>query len=134
MSDEVVARGATLQQAFVKAVLALFSRWVDLAHVTPREIREVRAHGDSPEALLAHWIAECSYVHEVEGFVFLQIDLALFDVAPRAGAEPMRLYAFLHGETVDSPNQPTDHAIKRVKAADVAIRADTEGYEIRLAL
>ena len=66
--------------------------------------------------------------------MFLRIELALFDAEPRAGAEPMRLYAFLHGETVDSPSHPTDHAIKRVTAADIAIRADTEGYEIRLPL
>src|SRR5262249_86547 len=134
VSHEIVARGATLREAFVEAVLGLFSRLVDLANVTPRDVREVRAHGDTPEALLAHWIAECCYVHEGEGFGFLDIDLAVVDVEPRAGAEPMRLYAFLRGETVDSPGQSTDHAIKRVTAADIAIRTDAEGYEVRLAL
>ena len=134
MSAEVVARGATLRQAFIESVLGLFSRWVDPAHVTSREVREVRAHGDSLEALLAHWIAECCYLHEVEGFVFLGIDLESFDVEPKAGGEPMRLYAFLHGETLDLPNPPTAHGVRPVTAANIAIRMDREGYEIRLVL
>src|SRR5207253_3966771 len=67
VSGEVVARGGTLPQAFIEAVLGLFALAVDPAAVDPREAREIRAHGASLEALLAHWIGECCYVREMEG-------------------------------------------------------------------
>src|SRR5262249_42381872 len=107
VTEAVVVHGASLAQAFIAAVLGLFARGVDLTNVESRDIREVRAHGDSPETLLAHWIAECCYVHELEGFVFRSIELARFDVEARSGAEPMRLHAFLHGETLDPVRHPT---------------------------
>ena len=132
MSGEVVARGETLRQAFIEAMLGVFSRVVDPAAVEPREVREIRAHGGSPEALLAHWIDECCYVHEVEGFVCRAIDLALFDVEPKTGGEPMRLYAFVHGEQLDPSRHQPGRMIKPVSSADIAIEASGKGYEIRL--
>ncbi len=132
VSGEVIARGATLREAFIEAVLGLFSHVGDPAAVDSREVREVRAHGDSPEALLAHWIAECCYVHEMEGFVFGAIDVALFDVEPKVGGEPMRLYAFLHGEELDRARQQAARAIKPLAPADISIRRDAGGYEIHL--
>ena len=132
MSGPVIARGDTLRQAFVEAVLGLFSGVVDPAVVEAREVREVRAHGDRPEALLAHWIAECCYVHEMEGFVFRAIDLALFDVEPRVGGEPMRLYAYLHGEELDPARHRAGRPVKPVSPAEIEIRHDADGYEIRL--
>ena len=132
MSGEVTARGATLQEAFIEAVLGLFSHLADAAAVDSREIREVRAHGDSPEALLAHWIAECCYVSEMEGFVFGAIDVALFDVEPKVGGEPMRLYAFLHGEELDRARYQPARPIEPLAPADISIRRDVDGYEIRL--
>lgn len=108
MTDEIIVRGASLREAFVETVLALFARAVDPATVDSRETRETRAHGASLEALLAHWIGECAYVHEVEDFICAAIDLAVFDVQPQVGGEPLRLYAFLRGETVD----PTRHRLR----------------------
>jgi len=132
MSGALVGHGATLAQAFVETVRGLFSRGVDPIQVEPREIREVRAHGDSPEALLAHWIAECCYVHELEGFVFHSVELVRFDVETRSGAEPMRLYAFLHGEVLDPVRHLVVDPIKPVPLAQITIRHGVEGYEIRL--
>ncbi len=132
MSGEVVARGGTLRQAFIEAVLGLFSHVVNPAVVEPREVREIRAHGGSPAALLAHWIDECCYVHEVEGFVCRTIDLALFDVEPKTGGEPMRLYAFIHGEQLDPARHQPGRMIRPVSPANITIQPTGEGYEIRL--
>jgi SHS2 domain-containing protein len=132
VSGEVVARGASLQHAFIEAVVGLFSCVVDPAVVEAREVREVRAHGDSPEALLAHWIDECCYLHEVEGFVFRTIDLVVFDVEPRVGGEAMRLHALLHGETVDPVRHRTSAPAISVDPADIETRRNAEGYEIRV--
>ena len=83
--------------AFAQAALAIGAGAFDPEAIEEREVREVRAHGSTPEALFAHWINECLYVHEVEGFAWRRIDFAVFDAESRAGAEPMRLHSFLHG-------------------------------------
>ena len=133
MTTEIVVRGASLGAAFVETVLALFARAVDPATVDSRETRETRAHGVSPEALLAHWIGECAYVYEVEDFICAAIDLAVFDIQPQVGGEPLRLYAFLHGEAVD----PARH---RLRATSMTVPPDritisnlrTDEWNIRL--
>jgi len=134
VSREVVARGATLGQAFTEAVTALLSLAADPTRVEPTEVREVRAHGASPEALLAHWIGECSYVLDVEGFLCHSIDLAVFDVAGKSGAEPLRLHAFLHGEPIDPSRHSPPTTIAPIVAEDISIAPIDGGYEIRLTI
>ena len=132
MSREIVARGRSLGEAFVGTVLNLFSFAVDPATVEPREVRETRAHGGSPEALLAHWIGECVYVHEVEGFVCHTIDLAVFDPDPQVSGEPLRLYAFLRGEEMDPARHRSRGTVALVSPGNITISPIADGYEIRL--
>lgn len=127
-----MARGGTLRQAFIQAALAMFALVVDPQTVEPREVREVRAHGVSLEALLVHWIGECGYVHEMEGFVCHTIDFTVFDVERRVGGEPLRLHGFVHGEEMDPARHRPTATIKGVSPRAVSIRAIADGYEIRL--
>ena len=62
--------------------------------------REVRAHGRSLDDLLAAWIGECLYVHEIEGWVPERIEFASFVTATAPGGEALRLHAFVHGGEV----------------------------------
>jgi SHS2 domain-containing protein len=128
VSGEVVARGGTVREAFVEAALALFSRAIDPAGVEPCDVREIRAHGNNAEALLAQWIDECCYLYEIEGFACRAVDLAVFDADGKAGGEPMRLHAFLHGEQLD----PARHHASEMLVPSIAMRATAEGLEIRL--
>ena len=64
----VEAWGPTRAEAFAQAALGVFALIVKPEEVAEREHREVRAQADSPERLLASWINECLYVHEIEGF------------------------------------------------------------------
>lgn len=106
MTEPIRVRAATLGAAFVGAALAVSRIAFEPESIDEREVREVRAHGPTPAALFARWIDECRYVHEVEGFAWRRIDLAVFDAEPRPGAEPMRLHAFLHGEEVGEASGP----------------------------
>ena len=101
MTSAIRVRAATMPLAFAQAALAIGAEAFDPDAIEEREVREVRAHGPTPEALFAHWINECLYVHEVEGFAWRRIDFAVFDAESRAGAEPMRLHSFLHGESLE---------------------------------
>jgi SHS2 domain-containing protein len=125
---EIVARGATLQQAFTEAALGVFALAANPATVAAREVREVRAHGPSLPALLAHLIGECAYLREIEDFACHTIDLAVFEVDPRPGGEPMRLHAFLHGEPLVGPAT----LISAVTSREISIQPIADGYEIRV--
>jgi SHS2 domain-containing protein len=126
------ARGGTLGEAFAQAALAVFAAAFDPASIEEREVREVRAHGETVEALLANFINECLYVHELEGFAWRRIDFALLEAAPRAGAERMRLHAFLHGEELNPDRHRGAAAIRSVSAERVSVRPVDGGYEVGL--
>ena len=129
MTHDIVARGATLQEAFTEAVLSVFALAADPAGVAAREVREVRAHGPSLPALLAHWIGECAYLQEIEDFACHTIDLVVFETEFRAGGEPMRLHAFLHGEPRVSQGQRLAGSSR-----EISIRPVADGYEIHLVM
>jgi SHS2 domain-containing protein len=122
-------RAATVPEAFAQAALAIAARAFDAGAVEEREVREVRAHGGSVEALFTNWINECLYVHEVEGFAWRRVEFAVFDAEARAGAEPMRLHSLLHGEVVDS-GQPAPAAIPPISPSTVSIASGTDGFEL----
>jgi SHS2 domain-containing protein len=61
--------------------------------VQERERREVRAQADSPERLLASWINECLYVHEIEGFVVRRVEVDTCTTT--------LVHGLLHGEELD---------------------------------
>jgi len=115
---EISATGDTLPEAFVRIALALFATAVDPDTVEDADVREVRAHGSGAPALLRAWLQECLYVHEVEGFTCRGIEMVVFDAAPGAGGEKMRLHAILAGEEID-PARHRVRPIRNVLTADL---------------
>ena len=119
MTVELRATGATLPEAFARIGLDLFAAAVDPATVEDTDVREVRAHGGGMPALLRAWLQECLYVHEVEGFACRAIEFVVFDAAPGAGGETVRLHAILKGEAID-PARHRVRSIRNVLGADLA--------------
>jgi SHS2 domain-containing protein len=76
------------------AVLGVFTLIVKPEEVQERERREVRAQADSPERLLASWINECLYVHEIEGFVVRRVEVDTCTAT--------LVHGVLHGEELDA--------------------------------
>lgn len=130
--SRVSACGGTLREAFAGIALAVLGLAWEPDAVEEREVREVRAHGETVEALLANWINECLYVHEVEGFAFRRIDFAVFDAAPRAGAEPMRLHSFLYGQELELDERGLHMPVTAISPPAVSLQALGDGYEISL--
>lgn len=132
MTAEIRATAASLREVFVETALKVFALAVDPAEVEEREVREVRAHGATPEGLLLHWIGECLYVHEVEGFVARAIELTVFDTAREAGGEPLRLHAFLRGEELEPGRHRPRLGLESARPARVSLETPAGGYEVRL--
>ena len=128
----VIGRGGSAAEAFVQTARGVFALIVDPATVAAREPREVRAHGESLEALLVAWINECLYVHEVEGFVAGDVRLEVFETTPLAGGEPLRLHSFLLGEDVDPGRHRLGTVVKAATFHQVSVKATDGGFEARL--
>ncbi|HEU4439729.1 MAG TPA: archease [Methylomirabilota bacterium] len=128
------AEAATLPDAFARIALALFAAAVDPETVSETEVREVRAHGPDRVALLRRWLDECLYVHDVEGFACRSIEFVVFDRAPAAGGEALRLHAFLRGEPIDPARHETRATIRGIAAQGLVVQAETDGFRARATL
>ncbi len=134
MTREIRTSGATLSDVFARAAVAILGETVDPgAAMEEHETREVRAHGDTAEALLAHFLNECLYVLDVEGFVWNRVEFAVLDASARAGAEPMRLHAFLHGLALEPGRERDVDPIAPVDAGAVTLRRTDDGYDVVIA-
>jgi len=131
---ELQAEGFTLPEAFARIGLGLFATAVDPASVVEADVREVRAHGAGLPALLCHWLQECLYVHEVEGFACRSIDFAVFDSAPAAGGEALRLHAFLRGETIDPSRHRIKAVIRNIREEPPRVEARGGGFTVQAVL
>ena len=131
---QLVVEAPTLPDAFARIALSLFAAAVDPASVDEAEVREVRAHGAGPSALLRRWLDECLYVHEVEGFACRSIEFVVFDAAPTAGGEPLRLHAFLRGEPVGPARHQVRGLIRGIGSDGLTVEVLPEGFRVRATL
>jgi tRNA nucleotidyltransferase (CCA-adding enzyme) len=120
----VHAWGPSRAAAFAEAALGVLALAVDPASVAAREAREVRAQADSPETLLAAWVDECLYVHEIEGFVARDVEVMECSDS------------VVHGRLLGEPLDPARHRLGTVvKAATlhgVSVREDADGHRVRI--
>lgn len=131
---ELAATGATLSEAFARIALDLFAAAVDPATVGDGDMREVRAHGVGLPALLHAWLQECLYVHEVEGFACRALEFAVFETAPSAGGEALRLHAILRGEEIDPARHRIRAAIRNVSRGGLTVESGSAGFLVKAAL
>jgi SHS2 domain-containing protein len=118
--------GPTLEAAFGQIGVGLFALMVAREDVRERESREVRAQGDTPEALLVNWLNDCLYLHDVEGFVARRIDFTVF--------EERRLHSILRGEEVDPARHRLGTVVKAATYHRLLVRPSERGWEIRVIL
>jgi len=129
----VVGRGETLPEAFAQVALGIFALVADPASVVERDAREVRAHGNAPEALLVNWLNECLYVLDVEGFVARRVEFGGFALdAAAPGGEPLRLYCRLHGEDRDSSRHVPRESVNAILAEGALVVSAQNGSEVRV--
>ena len=131
---ELAVEARTLPDAFARIALSLFAAAVDPASVDEAEVREVRAHGAGVPALLRRWLEECLYVHEVEGFACRSLEFAVFETAPSAGGEALRLHAILRGEEIDPTRHRVLAAIRNVSRDGLSVESGSTGFSVKASL
>ncbi len=120
----VRAWGPTRGEAFAQAALGVLALVVAPEEVEAREAREVRAQGESPEALLVAWVNECLYVHEIEGFVARRAEvLACGDTL---------VHGVLHGEPLDRGRHRLGTVVKAATLHRTSVAERQGRHEVSL--
>jgi SHS2 domain-containing protein len=116
--------GPSPAAAFEQVGLGVFALIVAPSEVAARDVREVRAQGETPEALLVNWINECLYVHEIEGFVVCRVEVSVL--------ERERVHAVLHGEPLDPARHSPGIVVKAATFHGVSVSASNDRHEARI--
>ena len=120
----VRAWGPTRAEAFAQAALGVFALIVAPDEVEERESREVRAQGDSLEALLVAWVNECLYVHEIEGFVVRRVVVL--------GCTDALVNGALHGEAIDTRRHRPGTVVKGATLHRASVGERSGRHEVSL--
>ena len=129
----LIARGATLGEAFANAGRGLFSLMVDLDRIEERKQRRIEVEAEDVEGLLVAWLAELLYVHEVEELVFSRFEID--EIGDR------RIVALAFGEKLDLDRHNPQLMVKaitrhllEVAREDLPADGGTSGYRLRIVL
>ncbi len=122
----MIARGATLGEAFANAAKGMFALMVDLERVAEREERRVEVTADDAEGLLVNWLAELLYISEVDGLVFRRFDIE--------EASETRLAARAFGEALDLERHNPQLMIKAVTRHMLEVTPEDAGWRVRVVL
>jgi SHS2 domain-containing protein len=122
----IVARGATLSEAFANAAKAMFSLMVDIDRVGEREERRVEAEADDREGLLVAWLAELLYISEVDNLVFSRFEVDEIS--------DTRIVARAFGEPLDLERHDPQLMIKAVTRHMLQVAPQDGGFQVRAIL
>jgi SHS2 domain-containing protein len=120
----IVARGATLAEAFANAATGMFSLMVELEEVAEREERRISVEAADLEGLLIAWLSELLFILDVEELVFSRFEV------DRISATRLEGRAF--GERLDRQRHPRGTAVKAVTRHMLRVGEADYGYEARV--
>jgi SHS2 domain-containing protein len=120
----VRAWGPSRRAAFAQAALGVLALGVDPASVSGQESRAVRAQAETPETLLAAWIDECLYVHEIEGFVARDVEVTECSDTVAHGR--------LLGEPIDPSRHRLGTVVKGATLHGISVSEDAGRHEVRI--
>jgi SHS2 domain-containing protein len=121
----IIARGATLAEAFANTAEGMYDLMLELDGVEERESRELALEDQNSEALLVDWLLELLFLTETEGLVFRR-----FAVDELSGT---RLRARVWGERFD-PERHRSHnvVVKAVTHYLLEIGREDGGYRVQV--
>ena len=120
----VRAWGSSRAVAFAQAALGVLALIVEPASVSDRESRAVRAQADTPEVLLAAWIDECLYVHEIEGFVAREVEVTECSDTVAHGR--------LLGEPIDPARHRLGTVVKGATLHGISVTSDSGQHHVKI--
>ena len=128
----ILARGATLAEAFQNAAQGMFSIIADLSRVAEKAERRVTVAGRDLEGLLVAWLSELLYIFDAEGVIFSRF--AIDEIGPLAEGLNPQLRARVCGEPFDPERHEPRLAVKAVTRHQLSVRQGRDGWEARVIL
>jgi protein archease len=120
----VRAWGGTRAAAFAQAALGVLALIVEPASVGVRESRAIRAQAETPETLLAAWVDECLYVHEIEGFVAADVEVD--------ECSDTVVHGRLLGEPLDASRHRLGTVVKAATLHAISVATTDSRHEVRI--
>lgn len=121
----IIARGATLAEAFANAAEGMYALLVDLDGVEEREARQVTLTGESREALLTDWLLELIFLTETEGLLFCRFQVDELTES--------HLQARAWGERFDAERHAANNVmVKAVTRHLLEIGREDGGYRVQV--
>lgn len=121
-----LAYGATLEELFANAALALISLACEPETVREIEQRKLEATGEDVESMLYAWLAEIVAVADAERMVLHRVEVLFLDEGRVRGAA--------YGERFDRERHRAGVAIKAVTYHQFAVEQTDEGWRARVFL
>jgi SHS2 domain-containing protein len=121
-----MAYGATLEELFANAALAMLSLACELETVRETERRKIEATGEDLESLLYAWLAEVLAVMDAERLVLRRVAVAFLNEG--------RVRGVAYGEPLDRARHRTGVAIKAVTYHQFAVENTDDGWRARVFL
>lgn len=118
--------GATREEVFARAALALQDLMVEVNTISPREEMVLRIEGEDASALLVNWLSHILYLFDAEGRVFHDIKVQHF--------EDRALEAVAHGENFDRARHAVKLQVKAITYHQLALEQTPEGWRARVFL
>ena len=121
------AYGISTNELFANCALACFYAMTDPAIVDPVKSYKLEVKGQTIEDLLYNYMAELIFIKDTEKVFLSQFDV---DILPDNTA----LKAVVRGALIDYNKHIIKTDVKAVTYHDLHVRADKEGYSVRMIL
>jgi SHS2 domain-containing protein len=121
----IVARGATLAEAFENAAEGMYALMLELDGVGESEEREIALDAENTEDLLVDWLLELVFLTETEGLVFRRFQVEELS--------PTRLRARAWGERFNADRHRSHNvAVKAVTRHMLEVAPEPGGYRLQV--
>ncbi len=117
------AYGATLEEAFENAALAMFNVMIDTSKVESKELRKIEITSPDIKMLLADWLSELLYMFEVDDIVFCEFNISRIEKS----GEEFSLTGKAWGEPIDLSRHRFDAQVKAVTLHELEVEQDDGG-------
>ncbi len=121
-----VAYGASREELFAHAALAMFSLACEVEDVEEREARPIEARGEDDVSLLYSWLAEILATADAEQRVFRRAEVTRLEAGRVAGV--------VHGEKFDRARHRAGTYIKAVTYHELRVEQTPEGWRAQVFL
>ncbi len=129
-----LAYGATLEDLFANAALAMLSLGCALEAIEEREQREVAASGPDIEALLYAWLADILAAGDAEQLVFRRVEVTRFRLGKVDGEAQSEARGIAYGEKFDRKRHAAGTYIKAVTYHQLRVEHTPDGWRAQVFL